>query len=256
MGETKVTIATRNPKVLYQTVKLLESLEVGFSVCNPGDSECDTANVVITTEDEAWSAIDSRIVKVGPDPDPDLTAIEVKMRLLGIKRPSITAIGVDPGMRIGLAITMDGRPVHTKTVSSPVEAAKLTLDWLYHVTKKYSEGETLVRVGTGSPLYSVLYLRGILGKITATRIELVNEHHTTVGGGADSDQSSATIIASRHGRVPSGSDILIEPKEEYVRSLKQLFARLTDGRRSLTTGRARSVLTGGTSLEKLLDDSN
>jgi hypothetical protein len=256
MGQTKVAIATRNPKVLYHTVKLLKSLKLGFNVCNPGDSECDTASVVITTDEEAWSAADHRIVKVGLDPDPDLTAIEIRTKLLGLNRPSIITIGVDPGMRIGLAISIDGRPVHTKTLSSPIEAGQHSLQWLRHITMIYPDCETILKIGTGSPLYTVLYLRAVLGKTAGISIELVDEHHTTLGGGAGSDQSSATIIASRHGRALGASDTLLEPKDEYVKSLKQLYSRLTDGKRSLTTTQALSILTGSQSLENLLDDLN
>jgi hypothetical protein len=256
MGQTRVTVATRNPKVLYNTVKLLKSLDIEFSICIPGDSECGVATVVITTEDEAWSASDDRIVTVGFDPNPDLTAIEIKMRLLTIRRPSIAAIGVDPGMRFGLAIAIDGMPIHTKALPSPVVATRETLVWLSHITRKYPQCETVLRIGTGSPLYSVLYLRGVIDKTPRTSIELVDEHHTTIGGGAGSDQSSATIIASRHGRTPTSSDVLLEPKEEYVKSLKQLFVRMTEEKKSLTTANARSVLAGSLSLEKLLDDSS
>lgn len=256
MGQTKVAVAIRNPKALYNTVKLLKSLELGFSICNPGDSECNLANVVITTEDEAWPTEDDRIVRVGLDPDPDLTAIEIKMRLLRIERPSVVTIGVDPGMRIGLAITMDGIPIHTKALSSPIEAARNTLVWLLHVTTKYPECDMVLRIGMGSPLHAVLYLRGIVDKTTGTSIELVDEHHTTIAGGAGSDQSSATIIASRHGRAPKSSDVRLEPKEEYVKSIKQLFLRMTEGKRSLTSAKARLVVSGSLSLEKLLDDSS
>lgn len=256
MSQTRVAVATRDPKVLFHAVKLLEGLKLGFSVCNPGDPECQVAKVIITTEDEAWSTEDDRIVRVGSEPDPDSTTIEIRMRLLGIRHPSIIAIGIDPGMRVGLALTMDGRPVHTKTLSSPMEAARQTLIWLDYVTGKYPACNTILRIGTGSPLYTVLYLRGVLNQTAETAVELVDEHHTTIAAGAGSDQSSATIIASRHGHAPSSSDVLLEPKEEYVKSLKQLFVRLTDGKRSLTTSRARLVLTGSLSLEKLVDDSN
>jgi hypothetical protein len=254
-GQTKVAVATRNPRALYNAVKLLKSLGLGFNICNPGDTECSVANVVITTEDEQWPVGDDRVVRVGRDPDPDIAAIEIKMRLLRIKRPSVVAIGVDPGMRIGLAITMDGIPVHTKALSSPIGAAHDTLVWLVHITAKYPQSETVLRIGTGSPLYTALYLRGVVNKAGGTAIELVDEHHTTIAAGAGSDQSSATIIASRHGRAPSKSDLTLEPNEEYVKSLKRLVARMTDGKRSLTTVKARLVLAGNLSLDGILDDS-
>jgi len=256
MARIEVAVATRDPKALYNTVRLLKALKLGFNVCNPGDSQCEVAKVVITTEDEAWGTEDSRIVKIGSEPDTDVTAIEVRIRLLGIIRPSVIAIGVDPGMRFGLAMIADGNSVHTKTVSSPIEAARHTLTWLHHIRQEYPDSETVLRIGTGSPLYSALYLRGVIDKAVGSVIELVDEHHTTIAGGAISDQSSAVIIASRHGRTPSSSDIVLEPKEGDVKALKLLFVRLTDGRSSLTTNEARLVLAGSLSLEKLVDESN
>jgi hypothetical protein len=253
MAQNEIAIATRDPKALYHAVKILKGLKIGFTVCAPNDFECDIAKVVITTEAEESQNKDGRTVLVGTDPDPDSVTIDIMIRLLEIYNPTCIVIGVDPGMRFGLALVIDGKSVHTRNSSSPIDAVKRTLSWIDHMKRLYHDSVIIVKVGTGSPLYSALYLRGIFSRGNVAMVELVNEQHTTFAGSLHSDQSSASMIAARHGRTPSESDVTLEPKDGHVRSLKRLVARITDGSRSLTTEEAQSVLVGTSSLESIIN---
>ena len=92
------------------------------------------------------------------------------------------------------------------------------------------------------------------GKILPS-IELVNEHKTTVIGGAKSDESAAILIAGRTGRPVSTSDLIVEPKVGYIRSVKRYVIRLTKGKKSITSNEARELLVGDSTLEDLIANS-
>lgn len=248
-----VAIATKNPKVMYLIVELVKTLSLSFIHCNATDHQCKESKVIITTQSEALDEDVNRSVIVDEDLNPDTTAIDIMVKILAISDPPEFMIGIDPGMQYGIALLMNGIAVHSKKTQSPRESALCTLFWSRHIRKRYGQ-EVLIRVGTGSRLYSVLYLRAIKQESNMMPIELVDERHTTFVGG--SDQSSAILIASRKGRSITESDFVLEPKTGYIKSLKRFAQRFTGGRRTLSTQEAQSVLTGEKTLEVILSDTS
>lgn len=247
-----VAIATTNPKVMYLVVELVRSLNLSFLHCNSTDHQCRQARVVVTTQSEVVNEDIERSIIVDSDFNPDVTTIDIMVKILGISDSPEFMIGIDPGMQYGIALLMNGNTVHTKKTQSPREAAHCTLFWSRHVLEEHNQ-EVLVRVGTGSRLYSVLYLRAIKEEGNTMLIELVDERHTTFVGG--SDQSSAILIALRKGRPITEDDLVLDPKEGYIKSLKRFVKRFTSGRRTLSTQEAQSVLIGETNLETILSEA-
>ncbi|MHA2003736.1 MAG: hypothetical protein ACW975_06010 [Candidatus Thorarchaeota archaeon] len=252
MPRYEVAVATRNPKVRYLAVNLLKRLGIGFVLCAPDDRRCGMSQVVITTEEEASQFHTNHLVVVDEALNDDATAIEVMIGLFDVRNPSVVAVGIDPGMKFGLALTADGTAIYTATASTPFAAANHTLHWLTIVQHHFSNS-ILVRVGTGSRLYSVLYLRKMMDSVTPRiQIEMVDERHTTRVG--ESDKSSATLIASRTGRPVTEEDTILEAKEGYVKSLKRLVEKVTEGRLFLTSAQASSVLRNEINLEMILGE--
>ncbi len=248
-----VAIATTNPKVMYLIVELVKTLNLSFIHCNATDRQCKQSKVIVTTQSEALDEDINRSVIVDEDFNPDTTAIDIMVKILAISDPPEFMIGIDPGMQYGIALLMNGIAVHSKKTQSPRESALCTLSWSRHIRKRYNQ-EVLIRVGIGSRLYSVLYLRAIKEESNMMPIELVDERHTTFVGG--SDQSSAILIASRKGRSITESDFVLEPKAGYIKSLKRFAQRFTAGQRTLSTQEAQSVLTGEKTLEAILSDTS
>ncbi|MFQ5832758.1 MAG: hypothetical protein ACE5H4_08655 [Candidatus Thorarchaeota archaeon] len=250
MSGLEVAVATRNSKTLYLVVDLLKRLDIGFVLCTPDDKECATAKVVVTTASESKNLAAQSLVVVEDIFNQDTTAIEIMLRLQGILEPSMVVVGVDPGMQIGLALVADGNTIYTKTAQTPSIAANDTLQWIDYFNDLLPS-RVLVRVGSGSRLYSALYLRGIQNAFTESRVELVDERHTTKVG--ESDQSSAVLIAARKGRLVTDDDLVLQVKDGYVKSLKHLFSRITDGKIALTKAEAKSILLDEESIESILD---
>ncbi len=250
MSGFEVAVATRNSKILYLVVDLLKRLDVGFVLCTPDDKECSTAKVVVTTANESKNLAVQSLVLVEDIFNPDITAIEIMLKLMGIHEPSMVVVGVDPGMQSGLALIADSNTVYTKTAQTPSIAANDTLQWIA-LFADLLPGRVLVRVGSGSRLYSALYLRGIQSAFGEFQVELVDERHTTKVG--ESDQSSAVLIAARKGRLVTEDDLVLQVKDGYVKSLKHFFSRITDGKISLSKGEAKSILLDERSIESILD---
>lgn len=254
MPKWEAAVATENPKILYRIVRLLKELEIKFVICSPVDHRCEHAHVVITGPNDNFKEHEHRI-EVTEDFDTDFARIEIVSKLHGIMTPLKAVVGIDPGMTFGVALVIDGVPVYSNASTSPEAVANLTQTLVDYVTTLFPDCQKLIRVGTGSKLYAALLLRSLRdGKILPS-IELVNEHNTTVIGGAKSDESAAILIAGRTGRPVSTSDLIVEPKVGYIRSVKRYVIRLTKGKKSITSNEARELLVGDSTLEDLIANS-
>jgi hypothetical protein len=248
-----VTIATRNPKTYYLLIRILKSLRLEFVTCTPDSSLANNAKVVVTTDEESVKSTNATVISVEEEPNPVITSVRIMCAHLGICKPREAIIGVDPGMRFGVALIIDGNVIYTKTLTSPPSAAKLAKKLVDHVSTRFPESALTIRLGTGSRLYSALFLRS-LGKLKQnTRVELVDEKHTTIPNGYTKDQLSAILISGRSGRPLSPKDLRLTNKRGYVRSLRSLVRRLSDNKRNMTVEEARSVLKGESSLDEFID---
>ncbi len=252
MSHPEIAVATEKPKTLYLTLEILKKLELSSIVCTPDDEACTLTKVLLSTQDEAPDLSDPRLVLLGEIPDEEQVRIEILMRLNDISAPSLVVAGIDPGFRYGLALNMDERAVSTHVTRSPLRAADIVSGWNNYISETYPECRFLVRVGSGSPLYRVLVVRPILDAKSSTDIELVDEHHTTITKGPDADISSAMLIALRPGESITSASLQLEPRTGYIRSLKRLVSRLTNGRIEISTGEAEELLSGTLSLEEII----
>ena len=249
MTRSEVAVATRNPKTLYLVMEVLKNLDLDFVVCEPGGAECQAAKVIITTSDEAKDLDPEQVVIVDDNLDEDSMVIDLMLHLLDIERPTSIVVGVDPGMRFGLALVIDGNVIRTRISSSPGKAAQFTQRWLAAVNDSFSQ-QPVIRVGTGSSMFAAFFLREIITHVDSTLLELVNEEKTTKVG--ESDKSSAILIAMRQGQPVKESDDIFETCESHVQSLKHLVLDITNGKRRVSTADAEAVLQGAKSLEWLL----
>lgn len=253
MPRSEVAVATRNPKTLYLVMEVLKDLDLDFVVCEPGGAECQIAKVIITTSDEANDLDPERVVIVEDDLNEDSMVIALMLHLLDLRKPTSIVVGVDPGMRFGLALVIDGNVIRTKISSSPAKAARFTLRWLATVNDSFSQ-ESVIRVGAGSSIFAALFLREITPYVGSTLLELVNEENTTKVG--ESDESSAILIAMRKGRPLKESDDIFEIREGHVQALKHLVLDVTNGKKRISTTDAQAVLLGEKSLEWLLSTND
>jgi len=253
MSKWDAAIATQNPRILYRSVQLLKKLGIRFIICSPDDTRCEQSEVIITGINEGHETHEG-MVAVHEDFDMDFVRIEIMVKLNNIKDPSRAVIGIDPGMTSGIAMLIDGIVVYKASLASPETIANLCTRLLLYVEKLFPECQTVTRIGTGYKLYTALLLRSFMNSDPPLTVELVNEKYTTIIGGARSDESSAILIAGRNGRAVTDQDLLLDPKEGYVKSLRQFVKKLTRGQYSLPLNYARQILTDTQPLEDALKD--
>ena len=241
MRKWEAAIVTENPRILYRTVDMLKKLDIDFIICYPTDNRCNHCNVVITDVEDNLEHHEG-LVLVQENFDMDFVRIEVMARLKMIRTPSKAIIGIDPGMTTGIALVVDGTTLYKTSLVNPSAVVELTYRLTSYIQTLFSKCLNIVRVGTGSKLYSTLLLRAILRKNQELEIELVNEKNTTISGRAKSDEVSAILIAGRNGRKLTISDTLLDPKVGHIRSIKQFVIRLTKGKIVLTSSEARAIL--------------
>lgn len=252
MSKWDAAIATQNPRILYRAVQLLKKLGINFIICSPEDGRCEQSHVIITEPGENHDHREGSIL-VQEDFDVDYVRIEIMTKLNNINNPYRTIVGIDPGMTSGVALVIDGIVVYKTSLTSPEKIANLCERLLLFTERLFPNCQKMVRMGTGSKLFTALLLRSIFSTIPDLSIELVNENHTTVIGGARSDESSAILIAGRTGRDVTSQDITLDPKEGYVRSLKQFVKKLTRGQQTISSNDAREILTKNLRLEHTLE---
>jgi hypothetical protein len=158
-------------------------------------------------------------------------------------------------MRSGLALVIDGLVISKRTLSSPLDVVNLTLRWAGYASARFPGTPLLVRIGTGSKLFSALYLREVSGRGPYI-VQLVDEHHTSIASGAESDRSSAVLIAKRAGRCALEQDYNMPFREGHIRTLKRLYLRLTGGRMHLSSEDARDIIEGRQTLRSLLNEQD
>jgi hypothetical protein len=256
MFRWQVAIATENPRVLYLLIELLKELGLEFVVCTADDTRCGNSKVVVTTTEDTLKHQYDSVVYIEEEFDPVLTSVKILACLYDVQDPSLAVVGVDPGMRFGVALVIDGTVTYKNSKSSPSSAVRLTLRLQSYVKHLFPSCQVVVRVGTGSRLYSTLFLRDALDQHPELGVELVNEKHTTLSGGFTSDQTSAILIAGRTGRQHLDKDLVLEAKEGYVRSLQQFVLRVSRGKKVLSKEEGRSILLDKVSLDSILDEFN
>ena len=251
MKRWEVAIATENPRILYRAVQLLNELGIDYIICSPTDRRCDYSHVIIADSEAGFEDHEGRVL-VQDDFDVDFVRIAVMVKLRAIQNPAKAVIGIDPGMTSGIALVIDGVAVYQNSLVTPKDVTEQSHRLATYIEMLFPQCHSVVRVGTGSKLYSALLLRAILGKDQHLTVELVNEKNTTVSSGAKSDESSAILIAGRNGRPMTSADMVLDAKVGYIRSLKQFVSRLTREKRVLTSDEARAILLDEIALDDMI----
>ncbi|RLI58745.1 MAG: hypothetical protein DRO93_09355 [Candidatus Thorarchaeota archaeon] len=249
MTPQDTVVAIRDAKIRYLIMRSLERMRIPFTVGRFSDSICQVAKAIITDED--MTGKDERVILVKNEDDVEGAVIVTVALLNGVTRGTNAVIGVDPGLRFGLALIIDGKVLCTTSAISPVHAVRQTLRWITIIRQNLVHCSVLIRVGDGSRFFLALYLRALQRASSRVTVQIVDEHHTTLTSGPDNDRSSATIIAQREGVAVTDNRLCLERREGYIRLLKRLFGQLTGGNR-LSTDEAEDILAGRRSLDEAI----
>ncbi|WP_049935979.1 hypothetical protein [Haloplanus natans] len=238
-----IVVATADFELYHEVVDLLRDRRVAFTTIEPGDDLPEGASVVLTAPDDAadWNGDVDHVVAMADDAR---RAVDEALALLrgGEGR---TVVGVDPGVRPGIAV-LSGETV--------VAAFQVPLsDAVETIRREVADAvDPLVRVGDGARLRSAR----LVNDLDDVTVELVDETGTTpyLGSGARGmgDVLAAVNIAQLAGeRIDSRK---IDPTAGELQRIKDRSREVSSDDRSIDDALARRVAAGDLTVEEALDE--
>lgn len=239
-----IVVATTDFEVYHGVVNELRDRGVQFTTQEPDEQLPDTAELLITAEDESQIDIDidTDIEVVRADAGDPRSAVESALSLL--RGEGRTIVGIDPGDRPGIAVFSGDMIVAAFHV--PIADAA-------DMIREEIEGaiDPIVRIGDGARLQGAR----IIDELPDIPVELVDETGTTpyLGTGARGmgDVLAAANIARIDGEHIESRDI--EPTSGELQVIKQRSREQSDGDRTIDEDLARRVALGELSVEEALE---
>jgi hypothetical protein len=237
-----IVVATADFELYHEVVALLRDRGVAFTTVEAGDDIPEEASVVIAAPDDVFGETETE--RVTATADDARRAVDEALALLrgGEGR---TVVGVDPGVRPGIAV-LAGETV--------VAAFQVPLgDAVETIRREVADAaDPLVRIGDGARLQGAR----LVNDLDDVTVELVDETGTTpyLGTGARGmgDVLAAVNIARLEGeRVDSRE---VDPTAGELQRIKDRSRQLSSDDRTIDEGLARRVAAGDLTVEEALDE--
>ncbi|AXG07663.1 hypothetical protein DU500_15180 [Haloplanus rubicundus] len=238
-----IVVATADFELYHEVVALLRDRGVAFTTVDPGDDLPVEASVVIAAPDDD-AVGDGETDRVTATAADARRAVDEALALLrgGEGR---TVVGVDPGVRPGIAV-LAGETV--------VAAFQVPLgDAVETIRREVADAaDPLVRIGDGARLQGAR----LVNDLDDVTVELVDETGTTpyLGTGARGmgDVLAAVNIARLEGeRIDSRE---VDPTAGELQRIKDRSRQLSTDDRTIDEGLARRVAAGDLTVEEALDE--
>jgi len=199
-----IKVATDDGNAYYDIVSRLKRTRLRFSNLSPGQVMDSAKDLVITSKREIHEFGGNAVAIEDLNEDSLIMEGQLLSRLLDESRRNLL-IGIDPGLRIGIAVFYGGSELGALTVNS----VEKSVDLLVLVVKEVPHSSVSVKIGSGEPKSSLWLARSLRERLPpSASIEIVDESGTSAGKrgaiGATRDQRAAARIAYRKGVQLSG----------------------------------------------------
>ncbi len=177
-------------------------MDIPYIGVKPGSRMVHTVKLILTTDKEKDSV--SRIPAFTVE-DLGTNHVAAKEKLLAAiygRGEDRLRVGIDPGLRIGLAAFFGNHELYTDVLGSVEDAVRTTV----RVIQGSLTSKKVLRIGSGIPELSEAIARGVSRRLRDVDIELVDERGTSsltrgrLRRRGTRDQNSARMIAFRMGR--------------------------------------------------------
>jgi hypothetical protein len=171
-----VGICTEDFSRVFDLVRLLNERGMEFVLLSPGevvDRRIDVA--IVEGRAPRFAAGPPEVMR--PLRDPGVTLDRAVARALGVFRPRNMVLGIDPGLRTGIAVLSDGRTIDTsiavdlRTIPGRLRSALTALrprGWM-------------VRIGNGDPARRDAIIRSLFDRFGEELVlEMVDERSTSI----------------------------------------------------------------------------
>jgi hypothetical protein len=194
-----IKVATDDGNAYYDIVSRLKRTRLRFSSVSPGQAVDSAKDLVITSKREAQAFGGNAVAIEDLNEDSLVMEGQLLSRLIDESRRNLV-VGIDPGVRIGLAVFYGGSELGALTANS----VEKTVDLLAMVAKEVPHSTLMVKVGSGEPRSSLRLARSLRERLPpSASIEIVDESGTSTGKrgatGVARDQRAAARIAYRKG---------------------------------------------------------
>ncbi len=244
-----IAIVTEQPRFYYEAAKELKERKLSFLSFGLGEELPSFVKVVLTSEKEKKKVRFERVVAG----DEMSAAVDECVRMLrGFKtRYKNLIIGVDPGLKPGVAVLGDNLVVEAHHLNAPEEV----LETVNNMLDIYSGETTRIRVGNGGGVYRLRILK-LLQENLAFPIETIDENSTTpaLGRGNGSpalrDILAAINIALKEGMLLK-EKVQLEPHRGEIKNLQHASRQLS-GNITISRKLAERVAKGELTIEKAI----
>lgn len=236
-----IGIMTENFKFFYELIQLLKEHKEPFVTLDFGKDIPDTVGVVVTTREERSRV---RFRRVVAEDTPDLAYSIARNQLKGRERFDTLVVGIDPGMRPGLAIIGDGRVLVAETVSSP----ESVVDQIARFRLCFGHDHLIARIGHGDRTNRNRIIRSIWNSVDD--VEVVDERNTTRRTEEPDADAAVSIAMSSGYRMPFPPEVQPTPGE--VRDIQRLSRIESGGRVTISSDLAEMVAKGELTLPEAL----
>ena len=187
---------TSNSRAYYAIVSRLKGAGLPFQSVIPGEQRGD-CDLIITTSEESWPFGERVVALESLSEDLEVFKGQVLSRLtMGCET---MLIGVDPGLRIGVAVFYGEAPLAFNTLWSVGTLRSRVWEFVRAIPAR----KAVVRVGTGNLELALKIARALNDEVPEAVVEMVDEAGTSARGskmkGLQGDQSAAAKIAFRKG---------------------------------------------------------
>jgi predicted RNase H-like nuclease (RuvC/YqgF family) len=193
-----IGIATGDGRAYYSILSRLKKTNLRFVSMTPAQAARERVWPVITTRRELaiFEGVSIPIEEL--DENPLIMEGQILARTVRETR-RVLLIGVDPGLRIGVAIYYGGVRLGSTTVNS----VDLLQQKILNVVQSIPHKRAMVRIGDGYPKQSRVIAETVASELPETIVEIVNERGTSIGNqkGMTRDQVAAARIAFRKGAI-------------------------------------------------------
>ncbi|HUI86309.1 MAG TPA: hypothetical protein VLY21_04050 [Nitrososphaerales archaeon] len=189
---------TSDGRAYYALVSRLRKAGLPFLSMLPTDAIGD-CELVLTTREESGLFEGATMALEDLDDDPGVVRGQILSRLAGGE--GTLTVGVDPGLRIGMAAFYGEARLSSHTFNSKERLCS----GVVRLVKKTEAARALVRIGNGNPAMAASIAARLAARLPRIVVEIVDESGTSVRNprtkGMQRDQGAAAKIAFRKGLV-------------------------------------------------------
>ncbi len=243
-----IGLVTKDARFYYKVAKELKGRGLEFTSLKLEDDIPGDVKVVLTSIGEKDEIDFPSVVACKDVRDAVRDCLKISRGMGPCKR---LVVGIDPGLKPGIAVLADGVVVEVDHLNSPEEVLPAVMGAL----EAYGGEEVVVRVGRGGGMYNMRVLKNLQGTLEVP-IEAVDENHTNpdlrrASSHALKDIMAAVNIALKNGRVLKDK-VKLQPTPGEIRQLQKESRKLS-GNLTISKELAEGVAKGELTLEEAIE---